>query len=118
MAFASKAGGILPAVLWAWLFAHLQAEWTLNSQYNYGWAVPFLASLILYFRWRRAPIPDALPEAPAGPKIAIWILLLLLFPIRVVEEANPDWRFLSWLLALDVVAVSLLWIYLAGGVTW
>src|SRR3954468_22472430 len=118
MAVASKRGAVIPAVLWLWLFAHLQAEWTLNSQYNYGWCVPFLGALIFYFRWRSAPAPVGLGKKSARPKIAIWILLLMLLPIRVVEDANPDWRFLSWVLALDVVGVSLLWIYLAGGVAW
>ncbi len=49
---------------------------------------------------------------------AAGIVLALLFPIRVVEEANPDWRLLSWLLALCVIDFSLISLYWAGGRSW
>ena len=118
MVFRSKLVWILPSLLWFWLFAHLRYEWTFNTQYNYGWAVPFLAGLTFYFRWQRRP-----PGEPSfgGNRIAlggIWLLLVLLFPLRVIEEANPDWRLLSWILALIVVIFSLLTIYRAGGMRW
>jgi exosortase len=112
------AGAVVPATLWIWLFFHLHAEWSLNSQYNYGWAVPFLGLLLFYFRWQRRPDPE--PAVP-GRRLAIaamWFLLVLLFPIRAIEEANPDWRLLSWTLALIVVAFSLLALYRAGGLAW
>ena len=117
MNLGAKRGWIVPALLWLWLGVHLQQEWTLNSQYNYGWAVPFLGAWILYLRWQRSPRP-ATPDKPLAVIGIIWLLLLLLLPIRLVEEANPDWRFLSCLLALDIVAVSLLWMFLTGGFPW
>jgi len=40
---------------------------------------------------------------------------LLLFPLRLVLEANPDWRMLNWLLACDVVGLTLLAIYYTRG---
>jgi exosortase len=43
---------------------------------------------------------------------------LLFLPIRLVAEANPDWRFLSLVLALDVIAISLALVYLNGGGSW
>jgi exosortase/archaeosortase family protein len=46
------------------------------------------------------------------------VVLLLLLPIRVIEEANPDWRLLSWVLALCVIDFSLLTIFRAGGSIW
>jgi exosortase len=109
---------IAAAALWLWLFIHLQVEWSLNSQYNYGWAVPFLGLLMFWFRWRRRPAPhlgdrnNSIAKWPAG------VVLLLLFPLRIVEEANPDWRLLSWLLALCVVDFSLLTLFRAGGRDW
>jgi exosortase len=112
------ASWIAAAALWLWLFVHLQVEWSLNPQYNYGWAVPFLALLMFWFRWQRRPEPDL--RARNYP-IAGWaaaIVLALLFPIRVVEEANPDWRLLSWLLAMFVIDFSLLTLYRAGGRNW
>jgi exosortase len=119
MAFRSKFGWLIPGLLWLWLFVHLHSEWTYNAQYNYGWAVPFLGLLLFYFRWQRRPAPR--PDAATGRAAALgamWLLLLLLFPVRVIEEANRDWRLLSWVLALCAVAFSLLSIYRAGGVGW
>ncbi|HKP03050.1 MAG TPA: exosortase/archaeosortase family protein [Chthoniobacterales bacterium] len=109
---------IVPGVLWFWLFFHLRAEWTLNPQYNYGWAVPFLALLLFYFRWQRRPDPDPAGRQHRWPATGIWLLLVILFPIRVIEEANPDWRLLSWILAFDVIAISLLSVFRAGGKSW
>jgi exosortase len=109
---------IAVAALWAWLFFHLQVEWTLNPQYNYGWGVPFLALLLFYFRWQRRPRPDIRTRNDVMVRVSMAFTLVLLFPIRVIEEANPDWRFLSWVLALCVVDFSLLYLYRAGGVSW
>jgi exosortase len=69
-------------------------------------------------RWQRRPEPDLAIRHSSGAKWAAWVVLLLLFPIRVVEEANPDWRLLSWLLTLCVVGFSLLSLYRAGGYDW
>ena len=119
MALRSKLGWIVLGLLWLWLFVHLHSEWTLNSQYNYGWAVPFLGLLLFYFRWQRRPPPQSPAAArKQAARGGMWLLLFLLFPIRIIEEANPDWRFLSWVLALTVVTFSLLSIFQAGGMKW
>lgn len=103
----SPAACIVPAILWLWLFFHLHYEWSLNPQYGYGWAVPFLAGFMFYLRWPSRPaVTDTAPSAAAS--LCSWILLALLLPIRVIEEANPDWRLLSWVFALVVVAYLLL----------
>lgn len=109
---------IAVAALWAWLFFHLHVEWSLNPQYNYGWGVPFLALLLFYFRWQRRPPPAFPARNEAMIRLSMAVTLGVLFPIRVIEEANPDWRLLSWVLALCVVDFSLLSIYRAGGVSW
>jgi len=36
--------------LWFVLVNHLRVEWTVNPQYGYSWAVPFLC---LYLAWQR-----------------------------------------------------------------
>jgi exosortase len=108
----------MPGILWLWLFAHLHVEWSLNPQYNYGWGVPFLALLLFYFRWQRRPDPDAGFQERRWPAVGIWLLLALLFPVRIIEEANPDWRLLSWILAFEVIAISLLSLARAGGMSW
>ena len=118
MALRSKLRGIMLGLLWLWLFLHLHSEWTLNSQYNYGWAAPFLGCLLFYFRWQRRPAPDERDRRNRAAISGMWLLLVLLLPIRVIEEANPDWRLLSWVLALSVVALSLLSLYQTGGMAW
>ena len=118
VSFGSRVGWIVPGLLWLWLFAHLRVEWTLNSQYNYGWAVPFLGALLFYFRWQRRPAPDVTARQGSGVTTAAWLILVLLLPIRAIEEANPDWRFLSWVLALSVVAFSLLALFAVAGTPW
>lgn len=109
---------IAAAALWLWLFFHLSAEWSLNPQYNYGWGVPFLLLLIFYFRWQGRPAPDISGRNNAIVTVALAFVMALLFPVRVVEEANPDWRFLSWVLAFCVVDFSLLSLLRAGGAKW
>lgn len=104
----------VPALLWLWLAWHLHFEWSLSAQYNYGWAVPFLAAWLFYFRWRTRPQPGQPLPANRARFLACGILLAFL-PLRLVEEANPDWRLLSWIFALLVVAFSLLALVRAGG---
>ena len=41
--------------LWWRLIDHLRLEWSINPQYAYGWAVPFLC---LYLAWRRVRRPQ------------------------------------------------------------
>src|SRR3954452_17098298 len=107
---------LVEALLWLWLFFHLHYEWSLNSQYSYGWAVPFLAALLFFFRWPERPSPS--PGRPHGPTVLRWLILTLLLPLRLIEEANPDWRLLSWAFALLVVSYSLLGLWRCGGATW
>jgi len=106
----------VPGLLWLWLFFHLHYEWTLNAQYNYGWAVPFLAIFLAYLRWPDRP--TARPSPQRGWMVAGWVLLASLLPLRVIEEANPDWRLLSWALALTVVIYSLSWLGRIGSSGW
>jgi exosortase len=107
----------MPGALWLWLFYRLHDDWTLNPQYNYGWAVPFLAGLFFFLRWQRRPNPGAQPTERAS---AWWLCLILaaLLPVRVIEEANPDWRSLGWILALLVVSYTLVSFGRLGGKAW
>jgi exosortase len=105
------------AVLWFEAINQLQAEWSLNPQYGYGWSVPFLALYLLWRRWPWRPLPR-LPDSYVLPIALIVFCALLFFPIRFVAEANPDWRLLSWALALIAVAMSISWIFLTGGWPW
>jgi exosortase len=90
--------------LWLWLFANLHVEWSINPKYQYGWLVPWLALLLFALRW---PTRPARAVSWRSANFTKPLLLAALLPLRVIEEANGDWRLLSWTLALVVVAYSL-----------
>ena len=152
--------------LWIVLIDHLRIEWSVNAQYNYGWAVPLLCA---YLGWRarsgkaesgkresggfdtsplalmrqlgrrtssglRPPSPQSgegnLPgrggeggrqeggKRGAGSGLALGLLLLwaaLYLPTRLVQEANPEWRLVSWALALIVVGLTLVFVHRVYG---
>ncbi|HEV3408721.1 MAG TPA: exosortase/archaeosortase family protein, partial [Chthoniobacterales bacterium] len=108
---------LVPALLWGWLFFHLHYTWNLSEQYNYGWAVPFLALFLFYSRWQTKPAAKP-PRQTTPLHVLSWTILLALLPLRVLEEANPDWRLLSWVFALLVVGFSFLTLLLIGGAAW
>jgi exosortase len=100
------------------LCLHLNGEWSVNEQYNYGWFVPFFALYLFWLRWEDRPEPS-----PPRKTLLVWIFvgvpaLLLLLPVRLFEIANPEWRPLAWIHAACVAALSLLYIWSAGGKRW
>ncbi len=104
--------------LWFVLCRHLSNEWSVNEQYNYGWFVPFFALFLFWLRWEDRPHPQ--PPLRYG-----WVAmglactaLLILFPIRLFEIANPDWRPLAWVHASAVAALTVVVIWRAGGQPW
>ena len=107
---------VIPGALALWLFHHLHFEWSLNEQYNYGWAVPFLAAFVFYLRWPTRPA--ARPKSSGAFTAAGWAILAFLLPVRLIEEANPDWRLLSWVFALLVVTYWAIALARAGGGGW
>ena len=104
-------------LIWFELIIQLKAEWWLNPQYNYGLIVPFLALYLFWKRWRSRPSP-ATPATRVVPIALILFCIALFLPIRFLAEANPDWRLLSWALALVIVTLSLSFVYLGGGRAW
>lgn len=105
------------ALVWVELISRLRFEWSINPQYSYGWTVPFLAAYIFWRRYKNAPEPSA-PEFRVLPGLFIIITAALFIPIRLVQEANPDWRLLSWAMALSTGIISASAIYLSGGTKW
>jgi exosortase len=97
------------------LINELRVEWTLNEQYHYGWAVPFLAGFLF---WRRCLSFRSLGSRGASPACTIAtaaFLLFFLLPLRIIQEANSDWRFVSWALALDLTGLFLSALFYFGG---
>lgn len=108
---------VLVGLLWVTLINHLRIEWSLNPQYSYGWGVPWLALYLFWKRWPDRPAP--LPPVSSTLLLASALpLLALILPARLLLEANPDWRLVSWSLGIVVVGLSLLLVFHAGGRPW
>jgi exosortase len=101
--------------LWWLLIRHLALEWHSNPQYAYGWLMPLLCGYLLFRRWISRPVPDA---PPRGLFWLAGLLAVALLPTRVVEEANPDWHLVSWVLAVQVTGLTLGVIAWTGGTNW
>jgi len=104
--------------LWLLLCWYLSGEWSVNEQYNYGWFVPFFALYLCWLRWEDRPEPS-----PPCETLLAWIFigvpaLLLLLPVRLFEIGTPEWRPLGWIHAASVAALTLLYIWSAGGRPW
>ena len=105
------------ALVWIELVSRLRFEWSINPQYGYGWTVPFLAAYIFWRRYQSAPSPSP-PNVKILPGLLIILAAVVLIPIRLVQEANPDWRLLSWAMALAAVTITAGGVYLSGGIRW
>lgn len=91
-------------LLWARLLAHVSREWSLNPQYSYGAAVPFLCLYLLYLEAKERRYPDSPRFRWFG-----WVAVagaVAYPPVRLLQEANPEWRFVGWALALITLAVT------------
>ena len=102
---------------WLILWNKLRADWSTNEQYQYGWFVPPLALVLLALRWVDRPPATRAPSAAKLSLLCVGALLLLL-PIRLLEEPNPDWRLLFWVHAGLLTALSLGFVVWAGGWRW
>src|SRR5205085_1257025 len=92
----------------------LHSEWTLNPQYSYGWGVPFLGIIMLLRRWRERPAAEpAVISRRAG--VLAFLGLICWLPIRVIREANMDWRFLEWIISGAAVCYLSGLFYVLGG---
>ena len=103
--------------LWLEVIWRLRFEWSINPQYGYGWTVPFLAAYIFWRRYEAAPARS--PARVRFPAIGIMLVgAAALIPVRLIQEANPDWRMLSWMMASSVAITTAAGVYLAGGRSW
>jgi exosortase len=114
------------AALWLGLWRQLSGEWSVNDQYSYGWFVPLFAIVLFWLRFEDANFtaegaggqrPEVKRKNAVATGLAI-IALLLLFPIRLVEIGNPDWRPLDWLHAGCVVGITLIFLWSIGARQW
>ena len=112
------------AWLWFVLINELRVEWTVNPQYGYGWAVPLLCVFLIWQRIQKAKCGSQKVESGKQKFISafrfphFYFLLLLgsaplYAPTRLVQEANPGWRLVSWALAIEVVVLTLALLHFA-----
>jgi len=108
------------AWLWFVLVNELRVEWTVNPQYAYGWAAPFLCAYLLFEKIKKAISNqqsaienESIIYFPSSFLIAFCLLLAVLYlPTRLLEEANPGWRLISWSLALEIIGITLCFLQL------
>ncbi len=111
--------GVVLLAAWLVLWNRLRVDWSVNDQYAYGWFVPPLAALLGWLRWRDRPEP----APPRGSAALPWLVgagisLALLWPVRLSEEPNGDWRLLSWAHAGLLAALTLAAAGWSGGRPW
>lgn len=111
--------GWLPAIalvlfFWGLLIEQQRLEWTVNPVYAYGWAVPALAVCLFALRWTSHPEP-ARPLPSTALAWGLALVLAVYLPARVVQEANPDWVKVNWLIAALWTATGLLLLARSGG---
>ncbi|MEY2497381.1 MAG: hypothetical protein QOD12_937 [Verrucomicrobiota bacterium] len=104
-------------LVWVELISRLRFEWSINPQYAYGWTVPFLAAYLFWRRSENAPLA-APPRFRFLSALLIIAAAALLIPIRLIQEASPDWRLLGWGMAGCAAIITAAGIYLSGGRPW
>jgi len=111
---------LVPLVfLWQSLIRHLAVEWSLNPRYTYGWAVPGLCAYLICRNWRRQGLAGLGEPCSIGQlrtaAAAIGLALALGYaPLRLIQEANPEWRLVSWWQALEVLGLTFVLIFLCA----
>lgn len=104
--------------LWALVLGQLSEDWAVYVQYNYGWLVPLLALYLAWRRWMDRPAAHPLNVKPGLRSVLGAALLLPWLPLWLVREANPDWRLVSWSVALLAVGTTGTTLAMAGGWHW
>jgi len=126
---------------WFALINQLRVEWSVNPQYSYSWVVPFLCLGLLLRRWQgfrengneKVESRNELQISASRhfsvsafafrfqisafqmSAFCFCLLAFLYLPTRLIQEANPEWRLISWALAIEVVGLTMLTVRLAFG---
>jgi exosortase len=91
--------------IWIWTWLYLASEWSVNEQYQFGFAVPLLA---LFLAWQNWPA-----SLSAGTKS--WIVFYVLaWPVLLLAEmlrlTDPLWRLTGgiWMLGSTLLTIGYL----------
>jgi exosortase len=102
---------------WLLFFNELRGEWRVNAQYSYGYFAPLLGAALIWRRWPDRPKPAA-KESPGWLCFTAGALMFLQLPLRVIVEANPEWRLIYWIHGFQVIGLSFCLLYWLGGWRW
>lgn len=83
--------------------------------YAYGWAVPVLALYLARERWLTRPATAVAPGSVPILWIGTLALLVAWVPVRVVQEANPDWVKVNWAMMALACGITLGAFWAKGG---
>ncbi len=100
------------------LVFQLEPEWSLNPQYQYGWAIPFLCAYLLFQRWEDRPPQGEGKQTPRFWITALVLAILAIAPARLLQSSDPDWRITAWLAGLHAVALALILVACIGRGAW
>ena len=103
--------------LWVELIIQLHLDWSYNPSYGYGWSVPFLAAYVFVRRWSSRPEPRPFASS-RWPTLLIIIFAAMLLPLRIAAKANPDWRLVSWSMAISITIITFSVLARTGGQPW
>jgi exosortase len=106
---------LVTGIFWILILNQQRLEWSVNPIYSYGWAVPALVAYLFWERWQSRPTPGGiLQRVWFYPLIAIVLITFAL--LRVIQEANPDWVKVNWIIAGLWMTYVFLGLARSGGV--
>jgi len=91
---------------WVLLVGHLSAFWSIDPQYSYGWAVPFLTLFFFWQQWRSGQ-PQLNQDGRRAATLVAVVIAILLGPVWLIQEAVPDWSVVNWVFALAIAVYQL-----------
>ena len=104
------------AAMWVWTWLHLSLAWRSFPNYEYGWAVPFLA---LYLARQRL---TAHPDAVGAPGIGGGLLALIAAGAwaafmfgELLRSIDPVWRPSGILMSAACTVLTAAWLVRLGG---
>ncbi len=110
---------LAPLLCWVWTWFYLAIEWRLNPQYEYGFAVPFLAGLLLWTRLPEIKPENAVTAAEARNGLILSLLAIVpLFLGEFIRQADPFWRIGGWMLHIGATLLTLGCLLRTGGTVW
>jgi exosortase len=101
--------------LWLVVFQRIHDAWSTSVVYAYGWAVPLLALYLARERWLTRPTATRARPRPAMLWRATLLLMIGYVPVRIVQEANPDWVKVNWVMMGIACGVTLAAAWALGG---